>query len=189
MPGKDKLKILAIGDSTTAGNPGGARGQYPYWIMQKHPDWQVINSGIGGQRTDQILARFEKELDASRPDVVIILAGVNDLYQGRPEENVAANLFKMYRIARQRGLRVVACTILPYDAADEAVRQRMAEVNYWIRSYSREQGLIFCDTFAAVNDPNNPFHLISSIDKMHPDTEGYRRIGEAIADSINKYTL
>jgi lysophospholipase L1-like esterase len=51
--------------------------------MKAHPDWEVVNQGINAQRSDVIAARFEEDVIAKKPAVVVIIAGVNDVYQGR----------------------------------------------------------------------------------------------------------
>src|SRR3954469_10106592 len=107
------ITIVALGDSTTAGTPayrspleappdgsGNVESQYAYWLMQTHPDWQVLNRGVNGERSDQIRTRFARDVAAARPSVVVILAGVNDVYQGRSAESVARELEAMYAAAR-----------------------------------------------------------------------------------------
>jgi len=193
------LTILALGDSTTAGSPafhsplehppdgaGDPKSQYIYWITQRHPQWTLLNRGIAGQRSDQILERFKKELDEeAKPDVVIVLAGVNDLYQGSPSERVKFILTEIYDLALEKNVRVMACTILPYNRSTEEVKKKITEINDWIRAYSREHGFLFCDTFAVLNDPGHPGNLTSSPDAIHPDAAGYRKMGEAIAKVLD----
>ena len=119
-----------MGDSTTAGTPafaspvetppagkGDPTSQYSYWLMQSHPEWEVLNRGVNGERSDQIRARFERDVVAARPALVVLIAGVNDVYQGRPVDVVTGHLRWMYDRARKSGIRVVAGTILPYDTA------------------------------------------------------------------------
>src|SRR5450756_2421228 len=90
------VRIVAIGDSTTAGTPafkspreapprgrGDETSQYAYWLMRDHPDWEVINQGVNAQRSDLIAGRFDEDVIAKKPAVVVIIAGVNDVYQGR----------------------------------------------------------------------------------------------------------
>ena len=61
-----RMRIVAMGDSTTAGTPafkspreappkgnGDETSQYAYWLMKAHPDWDVVNQGINAQRSDQ----------------------------------------------------------------------------------------------------------------------------------------
>ncbi len=193
------MTILAMGDSTTAGTPGFLSGaeappegegdiesQYAFWMMKKHPEWRVINRGINGQRSDEMLERFEAELDAFRPERVILLAGVNDLYQGKSPESVKANLTRMCEISKQRNIKIVLCTILPYNLATPTIQERIKDVNQWIRGYSQKQGFIFCDTFQVLDDPSNPFHLQDTPDQLHPSVDGYRKMGEAIASAIER---
>ena len=51
--------------------------------MQAHPEWDVLNRGVNGERSDQIAARFARDVLAARPRAVVVIAGVNDVYQGR----------------------------------------------------------------------------------------------------------
>ncbi|HXV28400.1 MAG TPA: GDSL-type esterase/lipase family protein [bacterium] len=196
------LILVALGDSTTAGTPGfrsprekppsgqgDERSQYAYWMMKRRPEWKVINQGINGQRSDQILNRFDTDVLPYKPDVVIVLAGVNDLYQGYSAERVKKNLEAIYARAREAKIGVLACTILPYNAMNSTVKARMLEVNEWIKNYSDEQGFGFCDTYRVVEDPNRPSNLAGSPDGLHPDIEGYRKMGEAIADILESRLL
>ncbi len=193
------LTIVALGDSTTSGTPGfrsplevppdGAgdpKSQYAYWMMKRHPEWKVLNRGVNGERTDEIEMRFSRDVLAVKPQVVIVLAGVNDLYQGFSAAKVTANLESIYKKALQNGIQVVACTILPYDRATPEVQKRMARVNNWIRETSARQGLWFCDTSQAVSDPKRPGKLIGSPDGLHPNMNGYHRMADAISAVLER---
>lgn len=191
-----RVTIVAMGDSTTAGTPafqspresppegrGDATSQYAYWLARAHPDWAVVNQGINGQRSDEIRARFEEDVIAHQPAVVVIIAGVNDVYQGRPPHQVKEDLAAMYARARQAGIRVVAGTIVPYNTATPAQNAAMHEINDWIRA---QAGILFVDTRAAVTSPASPDRLISSPDGLHPDAAGYRRMADAIGPVIER---
>ena len=191
---EEGLTVVALGDSTTAGTPaflspieeppygaGDPQSQYAYWMMKEHPEWKVLNRGVNGELSDEILRRFERDVLAARPDWVIVLAGVNDLYQGHSVETIQKNLETLYEKARKAGILVIACSILPYNTLDEVVKERMLEMNRWIKEYASRHGLVFCDTFHAIEDPFRPVRLKSSPDGLHPDVEGYRKIGEAVS--------
>lgn len=196
-----KLRVVGLGDSTTAGTPsflsplevppngrGIAESQYAYWMMEAHPDWIVLNRGINGQRSDEILARFERDVAQEAPEYVIILAGVNDVYQGVPLESIKNNLFAMYQKAIAAGITPVAATVLPYNTASESESKAIRELNTWIEGAASRLGIAFCDTNRAVSDPSNPNHLRSSPDGLHPDVSGYRNMGEALAQAIETRT-
>jgi lysophospholipase L1-like esterase len=195
----ERVRIVAIGDSTTAGTPafrspreapprgdGNVTSQYAYWLMKAHPDWDVVNQGVNAQRSDVIAARFDEDVVAKKPAVVVIIAGVNDVYQGRPAQHVKDQLAAMYARARDAGVGVVAGTIIPYNTATAEQNGRIHEVNAWIRAQA-EAGLVaFADTRAAVAAPGNPDLLASSPDGLHPDADGYRRMAGAIAPTIER---
>ena len=81
----------------------------------------------------------------------------------------------------------MACTIIPFDGATTEVQNRMRKVNEWIKRYTEEHKLGFCDTFHAVEDPKNPGNLISTDDEYHPDIKGYKKMGDAITDALEQW--
>jgi lysophospholipase L1-like esterase len=191
--------IVGMGDSTTAGTPGflspieappegrgDPQSQYCYWMMKAHPEWSVLNRGVNGQRSDQILSRFERDVLEEKPAVVVVLAGVNDIYQGRGTDSVKRNLETMYSMAERNGIVPMAATILPYNSAGRRERNAIREVNAWAATASRAPGRLFCDTNLAVRDKENPDLLASSPDGIHPDVEGYRRMGEALTSALER---
>ena len=193
------ITIVALGDSTTAGTPahkspieappngsGNVESQYAYWLTRTHPDWQVLNRGVNGERSDQIRARFARDAAQPKPSVVVIVAGVNDVYQGRSAKSVERELELMYDAARAANIVVVAGTIVPFNAADADQNARMRAVNGWIRAYaaSHSNTVVFCDTRAAVAAPGQPDRLVSSPDGLHPSPDGYRRMAEALEPAI-----
>jgi lysophospholipase L1-like esterase len=199
-PSSGSVRIVAMGDSTTAGTPafespreappngrGVETSQYAYWLMKTHPGWQVVNQGINGERSDEIRRRFETDVIALKPAVVVIIAGVNDVYQGRAVQTVKDDLAAMYARANAAGIRIVAGSIIPYNTATPEQNARMHEVNDWIRAQAgRELRLIFVDTRAAVAAPGQPDRLASSPDGLHPDAAGYRRMADVIGPAIER---
>jgi lysophospholipase L1-like esterase len=191
------VSIVAMGDSTTAGTPGfrspreappRGRGditsQYAYWLMKSHPDWTVINQGINGERSDEIRARFDEDVLVHSPAAVVIIAGVNDVYQGRDAVHVERELAAMYKRAKDAGIAIVAGSILPYNSATPEQNARMHEINAWIRAQTADGSVAFADTRAAVAASSDPDRLASSPDGLHPDADGYRLMAEALAPAI-----
>ena len=120
------------------------------------------------------------------PHAVVILAGVNDVYQGRSPESVERELEAMYDLARAAKISVVAGSIIPYNTATPEQNARMRAVNGWIRDYAeRNDGSVtFCDTRAAVAEPGQPDRLVSSPDDLHPSPQGYRLMADALEPAI-----
>lgn len=193
-PMSQTLRIVAMGDSTTAGTPGWlspveapprGRGdetsQYAYWLMTAHPEWEVLNRGVNGERSDQIRARFERDVIDARPAVVVLIAGVNDVYQGRSVAHVTSELRAMYDGAARAGIRVVAGTIIPYNTATAEQNGRMRAINAWIRQQAGgDPNIAFVDTRAAAAAPDNADLLLETPDQLHPSVPVYRRMADAI---------
>jgi lysophospholipase L1-like esterase len=199
-------RVIAMGDSTTAGTPGwrsrveappagsgDPTSQYAYWLMQAHPAWDVLNHGVNGERSDEILARFERDVVALDPEVVVIIAGVNDVYQGRGTQHVVEQLRAMYARAGSSDIRVIAGSIIPYNTATAEQNARMGEINAWIRTTAAADPAIdFVDTRAAAASPGDPDRLFESPDGLHPSPAGYRRMADAIGPVLetvlNRYS-
>ena len=112
--------VAALGDSITEGSPefdsrrgGDETSQWEHWAALVDPRLEFRNHGICGQRTDEIRARLDDASDGA--DVLVVQGGINDIAQGRPVEDAAANLRAMVRDARALGLRVALADILPWN--------------------------------------------------------------------------
>lgn len=202
MSAIDRVRIVALGDSTTAGTPGfqspveappdglgDPASQYAYWLIQSHPEWDVLNKGVNGERSDQIRERFERDVSALGPSVVVIIAGVNDVYQGRQPEEVTAQLLWMYERAGRAGIKVVAGTIIPYNTATADQNAKMHAINAWIRRRAQAvPDIAFVDTRGAVAAPGKPDILSETADQLHPTASGYRAMAEAIRPVLERLT-
>ena len=192
--------IVAMGDSTTAGTPGwksriesppagegDETSQYAWWLMQDEPGWNVLNHGVNGERSDQIRDRFERDVIDQRPSAVVIIAGVNDVYQGLEAGHVIEHLAAMYSRAGAARIPVVAGTIVPYNTATAAQNRRMLQINEWIRARAAADAQVtLADTRAAVAAADDADRLFDSPDDLHPSPEGYRRMAEVIRVALKR---
>lgn len=162
----------------------------------------VLNLGIGGNCVLRAclgppgLARFERDiLDQAGVRWAVIFEGINDIGQAAgPAEadSIARALIAAYRQmirqARDRGLRVYGATLLPFAGSDYSTQAREAArvtVNRWIRTSDELDAVIDFD--AALRDPADPTRLrpdADTGDHLHPDTTGYRLMGEAVDLSL-----
>ena len=197
--GQPRTRSVAMGDSTTAGTPafrspveappdgrGDVTSQYAYWLMQWHPEWEVLNKGVNGERTDQIRARFERDVIAEKPAVVVVIAGVNDVYQGRPARHAIEQLRWMYERAGQAGIPVIAGTIIPFNTATADQNARMAEINAWVRQVATTPAVRVVDTRAAVAAPGKADMLSDTPDQLHPSPAGYKAMASAIRPVLER---
>ena len=192
--------IVALGDSTTAGTPlfkspieappdgsGDQRSQFAYWLMRKQPNWSVLNRGVNGERSDQIAARFDRDVLAYKPAAVIIIAGVNDVYQDRELEHVTTHLRDMYDRAKAAKIPVVAGTIVPFNTATPEQNRKIQAINQWIAAQpAKDPNVAVADTRAAVAARGDANKLAASPDGLHPDVNGYRQMADALEPVLRR---
>jgi acyl-CoA thioesterase-1 len=104
------LKILALGDSLTAGYglpPGhGFAPQLERALEESGVEAQVIDAGVSGDTSAGGLARLDWAL-ADAPDLVILELGANDMLRGVDPAETRANLDAILAKLREAGPRVL----------------------------------------------------------------------------------
>ena len=111
-------QIVAIGDSITA--QGGYLRDMDAVFARQYPGLKIpaiINAGIGGQKAEDLIARFDKDVIQKKPALVTIDIGINDVWHRVKEphsdevlKNYRANVTKMVEAAQAAGIRVLLCT-------------------------------------------------------------------------------
>lgn len=163
----------------------------------------LVNRGIGGQTTPQMVVRFQQDVIALRPAIVHIMAGTNDLAgntgPNRPED-FRNNIRAMTQMARANGIAVVLGAIPPAASfpwrPEVSPAPRIAELNAWLRAYAQENGFVFVDYHAAMTGPSGELPAALSGDGVHPDDAGYavmtplavRALEAALAPSADRTT-
>jgi lysophospholipase L1-like esterase len=175
--------VACLGDSITEGSPhwdsrsrtGDVESQWEYWAALGHPDLDLRNYGIWGERTDEIAARFDAAVDGA--DVLIVQGGINDIAQGRAVEGAARDLRTMVERGLALGVRVAICDVLPWNNGWPAKEPEIRRLNALIAGLGVPI-LPFHDT---LEDPQQPGRMKAEwtdADGDHPSVAGYRRLGE-----------
>jgi lysophospholipase L1-like esterase len=180
------LIVAALGDSITEGSPefdsrrgGDVTSQWEHWAARAHPELEFRNHGIYGQRTDEILARLDEA--AAGADVLVVQGGINDIAQGRPVDDAAANLREMVRRARALGLRVALADVLPWNNGWPDAEPKIRRLNALVAAIAREEGATLLPFHDTLEDPEGPGLMRADwthADGDHPSVAGYRRLGE-----------
>ncbi len=183
--------VVGLGDSITAGNPGydpdparqpfegtDPESQYLYWAAQADPRIEFRNHGVGGERTDQILARFAAATVGA--DVLVVQGGINDVVQGRPIEDAAADLRTMVRLGKAQGLGVVIAEVLPWNGGWPGAEPAIRALNALIRELAEAEGVPVLPFHDTLEDPERPGRMREdwTADGNHPSVAGHRRLGE-----------
>lgn len=164
-----------IGDSIT-----------DYWAAPPYGQFfagkNYVGRGVSGQTTPQVLARFQQDVIALRPKVVVVLAGTNDIAGNTgpsSDDEIERNLASMSEQAFSAGIRVVLASITPVSfqqSSGNPGRRPMARVraiNTWMRKYCEDKKIVYLDYFSAMVDSQGLLKPDLSDDGLHPNGKGY----------------
>lgn len=171
LPGGSTL--LAFGDSLTEGKGVGRHEAYPA-ILERLSGFRVVNAGVSGEVTAEGLARLPDVLDETRPRLMLLMHGGNDILRGLDRRSMRANLAAMIELARERGVDVVLVGVPEKRLFSESAPE-YAEL-------ARHHGLVF--------EPEIIGSLMRSpsmkSDAVHFNARGYRRIAETLHDRLRE---
>jgi acyl-CoA thioesterase I len=174
-------RIVAFGDSLTAGLGVGSLDTYPAQLQQRldrlNLRYRVINAGVSGETTAGALRRVPWIL-SGKPDVVILEFGANDGLRGLDLRQTKENLDKIIQQLKAAGVRVVLAGMkLPpnygkdYTAGFEAIYPALA-TRYQIPLIP-----FFLEGVAAST-------TLNQADGIHPTKEGYKIIVEEVFKTL-----
>ena len=176
-PKAGERRVVFLGDSIT-----------DYWKLADYfpvQRYAVVNRGIDGQTTSQMLLRFRQDVINLHPAVLVVLAGTNDLagVTGHASnEQIEANYASMAELARLHHIRVVFASLLPVNNYTEDAkesfalrpRERILALNAWLKDYCAKNRLVYLDYFSAMVDEKGMLKRELSDEGLHPNAAGYR---------------
>ncbi len=166
--GKDTV-VLAFGDSITYGYGVKQSASYPA-ILAKKTGLHVINAGVSGEVSSEALLRLP-ELLKTKPDIVILCHGGNDILRKLSRENLKNNLLSMINIIKQSGAEVLLVGVPDFGLFGLKTAVLYTEI-------ADETGVIYEKDILSVVESDRRFKS----DHIHPNEKGY----EMMADAFKK---
>jgi|KBSSwiStaDraftv2_1062776.scaffolds.fasta_scaffold70631_2 lysophospholipase L1-like esterase len=162
---------------------------------------RLVNRGIDGETTEQMKLRFENDILALRPQVVVIQAGINDLVaaslvsgdlRDAIVDRCVGNLKDFARRAAEQGSGVLLLTIIPparpplyrWLVWDSAIWGIVDSVNERIGSASANGDVAILDASAALMS-NGSWNRGVTKDTLHLTPTGYERLNDLLAVRID----
>lgn len=148
---------------------------------------QVINSGIGGNSSTDLLARIDEDVLKQNPDLVIVMVGTNDMLNSRKMasyQQFASNLSEIVNQLKQNSAKVVLLAPLTVDAQflferhdkklfDELPNEKMDSARKIVSRIAKEKQVYFIDIFQKFQDLGLPRHN-EDLFIMNPKNSGFR---------------
>jgi lysophospholipase L1-like esterase len=192
---RSRVRVVALGDSLTVGFRSGVglfceQEPTPYTdtltdrIRRDFADGafsvEVVNKGVNGDLTEQMLSRFDSDVLHLSPKIVIVLGGSNDLGWGLAPTEVFSNLLQMYTLSLKSAITPIACTVPSVLGFDAGIPPRL-ELNELIRRHCQRMQLRIVDLFSVtMHQDTRCLDPRYSSDGLHLSAEGYEKMGEAV---------
>lgn len=184
------------------------------WPVSELAGIQVINRGITGQQSWEVLDRFPQDAAALQPDAILIWGFINDIHNGKREqieqvqERARASLKTMVEQARAAGATPILATevtlrgpvgwldgfkfwvggLLGKKSYQEYVNGEVMATNAWLKELAAEQGVLLLDIQPMISDENGfrrPEY--AEADGSHLSPEAYEVLTERVGRQLKEW--
>jgi lysophospholipase L1-like esterase len=187
---KGTTTVVLFGDSRAA-----------EWVPPEVDGVTFVNRGINSQSTAQMLGRYQAQIAALHPDVLVVQAGINDLKILPLVERVAepaierciANLDEIVARARAHGTTVVLTTIFPTGKPpvqrrpvwSDAIPAAVHRVNEHLRAQAGD-GVHLLDAHALLANGDGRLRRGLARDFVHLNGSGYAVLNAALVELLGR---
>ncbi len=200
------MKIVFFGDSITESgrnllDPADLGAGYVKIAAGKlrllYPDaeLEILNRGVGGERTQDLLARVERDVVAEKPDIVFLQVGVNDVWcRFSSGEEVSPERFRQNYgelVSAILGCGAKLILVQPYALKmgdKQRFRPYLAQFNAAIGDIAEANALPLIpldEVFTGVTQDIDPAQFTT--DGVHPTHRGCRYIADLVIKELKQY--
>jgi len=185
------VKFAVLGDSISHGGAAYIPAGQLSCQWETYSSVPIKNLARSGDTTQMMLDRFDRDVLPFKPQVLIIMAGVNDIRTGADAAAVIKNLEALRDKCLANEMTPIFCTLTSMKPeiihqhgiplTDGDWRQEREKVNFWIMNTP-----YFVDVAPALTDEFGYLKAEFTPDGLHPALRGKKIIGELIGDYLSK---
>lgn len=127
---------------------------------------RIINRGIAGETTTQLLSRLQDVID-QKPSVILLLTGINDIRQGETLK-LPGNFDAIF--TRLKGIKLLVSPVMPVNSRypnAAVINVGVMQINGYIKSQQVKYGYEIIPGFDSLPDS-------LTLDNLHLNGRGYR---------------
>lgn len=158
----------------------------------------VMNRGISGFTTTDLKGAISKDLEDTKPDIVSILIGINDVWRKYDSNKITTlqqfenNLTYIINLTKKYTKKIIILEpfIIPSDINKEIFREDLDPKINLLRKLAKQENLEYIaldGIFAELSIFNYP--KLYSADGIHPLTEGYKIIAKEWIRKTNLFKV
>lgn len=168
LPDAGRQRVIFIGDSITEAWAAAIPSLFT---------GDVLDRGVSGQTTTQMLARFRTDVIDLHPAVVHIMGGINDIAHPAGTALTRSNIESMVELARMHDIVVILGSVTPsslfQNSPGMAPGPQIVWLNDWLRDYAEKRGVIYVDYYALLRNGRLGIKDGFSNDGLHPNRRGF----------------
>jgi lysophospholipase L1-like esterase len=195
-----KTKVIFFGDSIT--ELGVKRDKYVGYILKmdsmlkkekKDDQYELIGSGISGNKVYDLYLRLEDDVLSKNPDVVVIYVGVNDVWHktllgtGTDADKFEKFYQAIIKKLKDKNIKVVLCTPAVVGEKTDMSNPLDGDLNRYsniIRDLAKKNSLPLIDLrkkfldYLKDNNPDNKEKDILTYDRVHMNDKGNQLLAD-----------
>lgn len=179
-----RAKLVAIGDSITYG--------YPYrpedsWTTQAalRLGITIINQGVCGETTGDMVNRFHQDVLPYHPSHVIIMGGTNDVFLGIVTREIMNNTMIMVQRARESCIIPLVGVPIPVNYYED--EQALQQYRCWLKQYAAAENIALIDFNQAMTaGEGGGLRLGLHVDGVHPNEAGYKQMADTAVNLLQQ---
>jgi lysophospholipase L1-like esterase len=166
----------------------------------------IVNLGIDGQTSRQVLQRFKNHLEFGKPDWIILEVGINDLkviglnrkLSNKISVECYNNIISIIEICQADGINVICCNIFPNGKIEftrklvwnSLVDQEIIEINKKLKRYSERNNIEHFDAYRFLSEDSHRVKEDYQNGFLHLNDEAYLALTKQIINEFgNKINL
>ena len=182
---KNYTNYLFLGDSIT-----------DYYDLDKYYEgYKVVNSGISGNQTSDILDDLQKRAYVYNPSTIFLLIGTNDYIHNKKEDETVNNIKEIVEKLNKNlpNAKIYLESIYPVNNTDDkkisksmvSIRNNTSikKINSELKKYCNDKNCTYLDMYSLLEDKDGNLKLEYTNEGLHMSDEGY----EVITKELKKY--
>jgi beta-glucosidase len=183
--------IEFIGDSITEGWEGKGKNVW----QEMGGKYKIINMGVGGDRTEHVLWRFEQgQLDGIKAKVAVVMIGTNNSNKNKDGTDTYTDADILAGVtaivdqirARQPDTRIILLGIFPGGKNFNLQRGRLLEIDQVLAKLDDGQHVFYLDFGSQYVEPDGTISKDIMPDALHPNEAGYKIWASAMQPKLNE---
>ena len=169
-----------------------------YDLDKYYEDLPVVNSGINGNRTTDILNDMKNRVYRYNPSKVFLLIGTNDIIDGKENDEIVNNIKKIIELIKENRpyAEIYLESIYPVNKTDNDKislsmvssrdNDQITEINKKLKQYCDEKKITYIDLYSKLVDDEGNLKLDYTKEGLHLSDDGYKVVTEEISKYIKK---